>query len=169
MINLVFPQAVSRESDFYDCVSQADRVNRAFLYDGQRVVLIMGERRIGKTSFMLVTQGRFAANLSHRFVSFFFSERSYMHSFKDFAKEILQRFCKHLGKQLSETDLLDDHRNFQEPSSQQLVEAFAILLKDVVNLDFIICIDEFDIFITQGNLPTEEALKILGVDPSSYR
>jgi predicted AAA+ superfamily ATPase len=64
MINLVFPQAVSRETDFYDRVPQAERVKRDFLYDGQRLVLVMGERRAGKTSFMLVTQERFAANLS---------------------------------------------------------------------------------------------------------
>src|SRR5947209_5519044 len=138
MVNLYFPGAVSKVEDFYDREIPTERVSRAFLVNEERVVIVKGERRSGKTSFLRVTNHRLATSSSHRFEPFFFSEQWVISSFKDFAREVLQRFCKFTGKTLGDTGLLDEGGHFQEPSRQQSTDALAILLRNVSDHVFVI-------------------------------
>jgi hypothetical protein len=54
MIELNFPNAVRHEKDFYGRKAELEHIERVFL-SGRRVpIVIIGERRIGKTSLQNV-------------------------------------------------------------------------------------------------------------------
>jgi hypothetical protein len=55
MIELNFPNEVSEEKDFYGRRREREQIERTLLSGTGRPVIILGERRIGKTSLQLIT------------------------------------------------------------------------------------------------------------------
>jgi DNA-binding winged helix-turn-helix (wHTH) protein len=143
MIELNFPNAVRDEKDFYGRKMELERIERVLL-SGRRVpILIIGERRIGKTSLQNVVLRRLQSVEEPRFVSLNIEPRG-ITSLDDFAKAILQRLCSYVGKKMQDTGLVDSNGKFHYEGVEQVEWAINGLLDSRANQIFLLCVDEFD-------------------------
>jgi DNA-binding MarR family transcriptional regulator len=161
MIELNFPNPVSEEKDFYGRRVERERIERTLLAGSPRSVIILGERRVGKTSLQTVTSKRLAAEEAGRFVPLLLPPAIAIRSMDDYAKEILQSLCGYLGKSLGDTGLVGEKGQFQLTSLGQFTDATARLLGAAPGTTFIVCVDEFDAVLM--NCASDEADKILGL------
>jgi hypothetical protein len=161
VIELNFPNAVVRERDFYGRRLERQRIEGALLAGNPRAVVVLGERRIGKTSLQAVTARHVAEYDPERFVPLFLPHASAIRCMDDYAKEILQGLCSYLGKDLHETGLLDAMGQFKLASLGQFRDAAARLLRGVPNQTFVVCVDELDAILIDC-LP-HEANQIIGL------
>jgi hypothetical protein len=160
-IELNFPNAVREEKDFYGRRLERESIERTFLAGSGRPVVILGERRIGKTSLQTVTARRLATQETGRVIPLFLPPASAIRSLNDYAKEILQSLCGYLGKSLRDTGLVDERGQFQLTSLGQFMDAAARLLQGGGDTTFIVCLDEFDAVLI--NCAPDEADKIRGL------
>jgi hypothetical protein len=161
VMELNFPNPVSEEKDFYGRRAQLEHIEQVFLSGSPKPVIAMGERRIGKTSLQLVTTKRLMTRGEGRFVSLLLPPAQAIRSFDDYGKEMLQRLCSYLGKNLQETGLTDDRGRFQLADIGQFTAAAARLLEGTPDKTFIVCLDEFDTVLL--NCDAAEADRILAL------
>lgn len=160
-VELNFPNAVRDERELYGRRLERERIQHTLLVRSGRPVIILGERRIGKTSLQVVTARHLAAEESQHFVPLFLPPASAIRSLDDYAKEILQGICSYLGVSLGDTGLLDSDGRFQLSALGQFTHAAAQLLEEASRKTFIVCIDEFDAILV--NCSPEEANQIQGL------
>lgn len=143
MIELNFPNAVSREEDFYGRKTERERIEQTLLTGNPRSIIILGERRIGKTSLQNVSARRMQSLESGRFVPLCLNAPA-IRSLEDYAREILHGICSYLGASLGDTGLLDPNGQFKLRSLGEFTDATARLLQIVSDKTLILCIDELD-------------------------
>lgn len=163
MIELNFPNAVRDEKDFFNRKRDLERMEQTFLSDSARPVVILGERRIGKTSLQNVGIRRLVAGGETRFVPLFLHHPA-IHSLNDYAEEMLKSFCSCLGRSMEDTGLVDARGAFRFASFGRFTDAVAKLLKGAgggTPVTFIVCVDEFDNILY--NCGDEDAKKIIGL------
>jgi hypothetical protein len=153
MIELNFPDPVTSERGFFNRQKEWALVEKT-LRSGERPLIILGERRIGKTSLQSVAARRLKAEaaLEPLFLPF----GSLMRSTDDFARELLQGLCASMGQDSRQTGLLDAGGNFCLHSFGEYTQA----LRNVSGQDrrFLVCVDEFDA--TLKNCDDKQAKKL---------
>ena len=163
MIELNFPNEVSEEKDFYGRHREREQIERTLLSGTGRPVIILGERRIGKTSLQLVTAKALTTKTGGLYVPLFLPPYRTMQSFEDYAKEILQTLCSCLLKNLRETGLIDNLGRFHFPSSYgEYADVVAQLTAEASDRTFVLCVDELDSIIRNCEADAE---KVLGLTP----
>jgi hypothetical protein len=161
MTQLNFPNPVTDESDFYGQarIAAVNRIEAKFISANPLSVVIVGERRMGKTSMQNVTIERLKKEKNRRFVSLYVEPRGIM-TLEDLAYAILQRLATHLKKDFQGTALLDAGGHFHLEDVGQFESAFASLLEGDSGDIFLLCIDEFDEIIRNAG---NELSKIMGL------
>jgi DNA-binding winged helix-turn-helix (wHTH) protein len=160
-IELNFPNPVRDEKDFYGRQADLERIEQVFLSGSPKPVMVVGERRIGKTSLQLVTAKRLMTREEGRFVPLLLPPASAIHSFEDYGREMLQSLCSYLGKGLHEVGLTGEKGRIQMATIGQFMDAIASLLDGAPDKSFIVCIDEFDAVLRNCN--AAEADRILAL------
>jgi hypothetical protein len=161
IIELNFPNDVRDEKDFYGRKAELERIERTLLAGSGRPLLILGERRIGKTSLQTVSARRLATRDGDRFVPLFLPPARNIRSLSDYAKELLQCLCSYLGKNLKETGTMSDEGQFQWISAGHFRDTLARLLEEATDRTFIVCIDELDTILLES--ARTEAAQVLGL------
>ncbi len=160
VIDLNFPNAVQAEQALYERQAELDRIERALLPANSRPVIVLGERRIGKTSLQNIARKRLTAGSDGKVVPLVLPSAAAIRSQNDYAKEILQSLCAHLGKPLQETGLIGAHGQFQLTAFGQFAAVVTRLTKTAPPALYVIFLDEFDDVLTKRS--HDEADKILG-------
>jgi hypothetical protein len=161
MIQLNFPNPVADETQFYGQTRIADikRIESKLIAANPLSVVIIGERRIGKTSMQNVAIERLKKVESQHFVPLYVEPRGIM-TLEDLAYAILQRLATHLKRDLQGTALIDANGHFRLEDVGQFEAAFASLLEQGSRDIFLLCIDEFDEIIRNAG---SELSKIMGL------
>lgn len=164
MVGLNFPNAITDEKDFYGRKDRLSRIEEIFL-SAQRVpVLIIGERRTGKTSLMNVVVRRLetAAIPEHssRFVYLPIEPRG-ITSFSTFARSILLRMSSYLWKSWPDLQLESDHSIPEVTTIEQFEVVMMNLLQYSAREIFLVCVDEFDEIVRR--IEASELRKVMGL------
>ncbi len=159
MLELNFPNAVSDEQDFYGRKKDIERIEHTL--QTNHPMIILGERRMGKTSLQTITTKRLVAREAGRFVPLLLPSSSAIRSLNDYAQEILKSLCSYLGKSLQEIGLVNEKNRLLLVSIGQIKDIITRLLGKDYPKTFIICIDEFDAILI--NCAGDEANKILAL------
>ena len=165
MIRLNFPNPVTDEKDFYgrkrrEALEQAERNFRA---EHSLSMVVVGERRVGKTSQLKVLLQRLEKLSAHRYVPLCIEPRG-ITSLDDLALSILQRLAVHSGRNLSEVGV-SRKQGFHLDTLGQFEQMFASLLGNVETGErFILCVDEFDEILRRVRSRSDaELLRLLGL------
>ncbi len=159
-IDLNFPNAVQTEQALYGRQAELGHIEHALLPANGRPVIVLGERRIGKTSLQNIARKRLATGRVGKVVPLMLPSTAAICSQNDYAKEILQSLCTYLGKPLQETGLINAQGQFQLTAFGQFADAVTRLTKTVSPKLYVILLDEFDDVLTKRT--RAEADKILG-------
>lgn len=160
MIELNFPNPVSAQKDFYDRQEPLERIKQSLSSGSTRPLVVLGERRIGKTSLYVRSINFVKEELSAQFTPLLLPHGAVIRSFNGFVRELLQALSKAQNKNLAESGLMGQDGKLQLLSMGQLSEAIARLISKS-NKTFIVCMDEFDAALANSS-PTD-ADKILGL------
>jgi hypothetical protein len=155
MIEITFPDAVRHEKDFFGRQGERRRIEDALLSDARRLAFVIGERRIGKTSFQNVT------TKDQPFVAVYLPVPPAIRSFQDYVRDLLVGLSSALGKSRQETGLYDHNDRFLNPSVGEAIEATRRILAGNTRLRVVAIIDEFDGHLRNCSAP-HEAENILG-------
>lgn len=143
VIELNFPNAVSHPQDFYDRKEELLRAQSVFLSGAHRPVVILGERRIGKSSLQNMLT-RWLIGLSRpRYLPISVMSGG-IFSLEDLARETLYRLCSALGKSLADTGLTHADGRFYLETPGQFEHAVTNVLSPSDDRIPVVCIDEFD-------------------------
>ncbi len=159
-IDLNFPNAVQTERALYGRQAELGNIEQALLPANGRPVIVLGERRIGKTSLQNIARKRLAAVDAGKVAPLVLPSAAAIRSQNDYAKEVLQSLCTHLGKSLQETGLINAHGQFQLTAFGQFADVVTRLTKTVSPKLYVIFLDEFDDVLIKRS--RDEADKILG-------
>jgi hypothetical protein len=153
MIKLNFPDPVTSERGFFNRQQEWALAEKT-LRPGKRPLIILGERRIGKTSLQAVAARRLKAEaaLEPLFLPF----GSLMRSTDDFARELLQGLCASVGQDARQTGQFDAGGNFCLHSFGEYTQALRNLSGQ--GRRFLVCVDEFDA--TLKNCDDKQAKKL---------
>ena len=168
MADLNFPNAVTDVKDYYGRLDGLRLIEETFLQNQRVPVLVIGERRTGKTSLMNVAirrlQGLSEKTDAIRFVILPVEPRGIV-TFGAFARAILLRMSAHQGSDASETQpggSIRAHEAVPEIDGIEQFEAhFTGMLRNHQRETFLVCIDEFDEIVRQTHGP--ELARILGL------
>lgn len=144
MITLNFPNPVTTDEGFFDRHAEWKIIESAFRARERKPVIILGERRIGKTSLQSVAAKRLASDESLHFVPLFLPFGPHMGSIEDFARELLQGLCISAGKNIRETGLFTTDKGFRFESMGEYTQALRSIMSQTGEKDFLVCVDEFD-------------------------
>ncbi len=147
------------ERDFYDRDEQKERAETALRSWSRLPVIIMGERRAGKTSLLHLLIDHLANDRSGRFVPVKIPWHG-ISSRDELMKVILREACEKLDQALPDIDL--------GASERRSLASFGKFLNHLRRLStpdktLVLCIDEFDSLLLHGALKREEREKILGM------
>lgn len=144
MIALNFPSPVTSDEGFFDRQSEWQSILRAFQARERKPVIILGERRIGKTSLQSVAAKRLASYPALHFVPLFLPFGPHIFSIADFARELLQGLCIKVGINVRETGLFTVEKGFRFESTGEYTQALWNVAGQASGKDFLVCVDEFD-------------------------
>jgi DNA-binding winged helix-turn-helix (wHTH) protein len=164
MVGLNFPNAVSDEKDFYGQKGRLYQIENTFLSEQRVPVLIIGERRTGKTSLMNVAVRRMEMlerqDCPDRYVELQVEPRG-ITSFSDFTRAILLRMQTYLWKSWPEMHFEDALVIPEIETIEQFEAHFTNLLQYSARGIFLVCIDEFDEIVRKTNEP--DLRKMMGL------
>lgn len=161
MIELNFPNPVFSEKDaqgrriFFGRQAERERIARTVLSGTRRPVIVLGERRSGKTSLQRVSTGCLEKQSPGQVWPLFIEPQG-IRSRDQLAQQILERLCSVLGTSLRGTGLTE-----VTSSVGQFVDAVAHLIGPQDEQVALVCVDEFETILT--NCPQQEQDKIVGL------
>ncbi|MBI5565490.1 MAG: winged helix-turn-helix domain-containing protein [Chloroflexi bacterium] len=138
MIELHFPDAVLDDADFCNRHLERSQIEQAFQAAASRPIVILGERRIGKTSLLNVTLNWLQAQERYQVVTP--GPWSSMHGFKS---ELITALALAAGLNPRREDWTDAAGNLQLNSATELVQACHAICA-AARQRLVVCIDEFD-------------------------
>ncbi|MCL5999010.1 MAG: AAA-like domain-containing protein [Chloroflexi bacterium] len=142
------------ERDFYDRADIAANLENMLKSDRRKPVIIVGERRAGKTSLLRLMESRLNNDSSRRFIAFVIDWDGVTSTDK-LAREILSEIAEHLPvRSLSQHIMLPNAWSIDE-----FADAVRGLLPADVNLTVVIGIDELNSIF--GKVDAQEQQKIL--------
>ena len=151
----------SVERDFYDRDEQKEIAENSLRSTSSRLVIIMGERRAGKTSLLHLLIDHLASDRSVRFVPVKIPWQG-VSSRDELTKVILLEACEKLDKELPD---INQDAGTSEQRSLGVLGKFLGQLRLLLSPDkiLVLCIDEFDSLLLHSALKPEEREKILGM------
>jgi hypothetical protein len=155
MIELNFPDPVTSEDGFFDRQKEWTLIERTFRSRERKPLIILGERRIGKTSLQSVA----ASRLSHHLEPLFLPFGPLLRSVDDFARELLQGLCSSSGKSMRETGPFTANGDFGLGSFGEYTQALRSATSQ--EKDYLVCVDEFDV--TLKNCADKEAKRLVAL------
>ncbi|MGD9101414.1 MAG: hypothetical protein PVF45_13115 [Anaerolineae bacterium] len=155
MIELNFPDPVTSEDGFFDRQKEWTLIERTFRSRERKPLIILGERRIGKTSLQSVA----ASRLSHHLEPLFLPFGPLLRSADDFARELLQGLCSSSGKSMRETGPFTANGDFGLGSFGEYTQALRSATSQ--EKDYLVCVDEFDV--TLKNCADKEAKRLVAL------
>lgn len=144
MIELNFPNDVTSEGDFYNRHREWKEIYRTLRSRDRRPVVILGERRIGKTSLQTVAARRLEADPNLRLEPLFLPFGSSLDSTERFALELLQALCARTGVDVPESGLTGTGGLLELGSFGEYAQALRSIVAEAGDREFLICVDEFD-------------------------
>ena len=156
MAELNFPNAVREEGDFYGRQTELRQIE-AILRGGRSVpVVILGERRIGKTSLQNVVLQRLVGSDGERFLALQIEPRGLV-SLEDLTQAILQR----LSSKMSDFRATSEPIILPPTPVGQFDQVFRHLAEPAPSEVFLLCIDEFDEIVRSAR--PDELPRIMGL------
>ncbi len=161
MIELNFPNPIFSEKDdqgrriFFGRQSERERIERTLSSGVRRPVIVLGERRSGKTSLQRVSTSSLEAQRPGHFCPLFIEPQG-IRSRDQLAQQILERLCSLLGTSLRQAGLAET-----TDSVGQFVDAVVHLIGPQDGQGVLVCVDEFETILTSSPQPEQD--KILGL------
>lgn len=151
MYQLNFPNAVTDLKDYFGHREDLNQVLDTLLSGKPVPVIILGERRIGKSSLQAVAiQQLLAAHQSTiRYIPLMIEPRG-ITSLDELALNILRRLAMHTKRDLRQTDLFIRPGALHINTPAQFEYAFMQLANGNSQERYLICIDEFDEILRQA-------------------
>lgn len=142
MLIMDFPNAVTSRSAFYNRREALEKALRVILAGKRVPVVVIGERRIGKTSFHNVVMEMICQE-NPAYVMLQVEPRGNA-TVDLFAEAVLRQMTMHLKRDLHDTGLYTAERHFHLDAPDQFDLAVRRILPDGWRGQFVLCIDEFD-------------------------
>ena len=139
VFELNFPNAVNDDRDFFDRLTERSQIHHAFDSATGKPIVILGERRIGKTSLLNVSVNWL--NAQPRYAVVFPAPWSSLSQFK---LEFLSALAGAVGVRLRQREWIDANGHLQLASAAEFVAACRETCAASPNRRFVVCIDEFD-------------------------
>jgi len=156
MIIMDFPNAVTTRSAYYGRQAEIDVASRSLTGNAHVPVIVIGERRIGKTSLQNVVMETICSENAD-FMALQVEPRG-ITNVDQFAETILRQLTMRQKCDLRDTGLYDSQGHFTVETPSQFDLAFQRVLAGSSTNKYILCIDEFDEIIRQV-IKTSEAEK----------
>jgi DNA-binding winged helix-turn-helix (wHTH) protein len=142
VFELNFPNAVRDDRDFFDRTVERVQIQHAFRSSTSRPIVILGERRIGKTSLLNISTNWLNTQTQYRVVF-----PGPWNSLGQFKLEFLSALASAVGERLRQKEWLDSIGQLQLATMTEFVEACREICAAARGRQFVICIDEFDSFL----------------------
>jgi hypothetical protein len=149
--------------DFYDRTDEkavAERILRSL--GNRRAVILVGERRGGKTSLLRLTADHLKHDPSGQLVPIIVPWDGIL-SCTELFREMTQGLCFELNLEMPPLDQSLDILSQSDVTTTELVAKVCDLLRSVQDKTVVFCIDELDSIIEKRQTPQEEKRKILGL------
>jgi len=150
VFELNFPNAIRDDRDFFDRTAERLHIQHAFQAATSKPIVILGERRIGKTSLLNVSTNWLSAQ-PQTIVVF----PGPWNSLPQFKLEFLSALASASGERLRQKEWLDANGRLQLASVTEFVGACRETCAAARDQRFVICIDEFDSFLLKCSDPVE--------------
>jgi hypothetical protein len=162
MVDLNFPNAIYDEEDLFGREEVVREIENNFLHKKRTPVLLVGERRIGKTSVQNVIMKRLQTQINPQYIQLAIEPRG-MSTFNAFSQAILLRLIAFQQKKHPAAI----KEQLQLPFNIQNIEEFEFLFSqnvhDLTDQVFVITVDEFDEIVRQAVNLGDELSKIMGL------
>ncbi len=142
-IELNFPAPIREEAHFYGREDAWRQVRSCFLEPNARPVILLGERQVGKTSFLRISAQRIQALSGGSFVPVFVSPPARPLSSETFAAAILESLQVAVESRLPGGRGQPGLPSWPLPASQ-LVESLAAVFQGSSGKTFLLCLDGLD-------------------------
>lgn len=163
MITLDFPNAINNPERFYGRQRELNLIRQALGASRRVPVVVIGERRIGKTSIQNVAMHDLKVSNGGQIVPLIVEPRGIV-SVDQFVESALSRLAMWARKDLRETGLVDSGNHVHLDNPAQLDHAFQRLLAGHTGIYFLLCVDEFDEMIrTAADAGPTERLKLMAL------
>ncbi len=162
MILLDFPNAISNVERFYGRWRELELIQSTLASNPRVPVVVIGERRVGKTSIHNVAIQRLKERTGDAFIPLVIEPRGIL-SVDQFIEAVLSRLSTWAKSDLRNSGLLaaDGHVHLETP--HQLDEAFFRLVSPVEHR-YLLCIDEFDELVRIASEAGDgERMKLMGI------
>jgi hypothetical protein len=143
MIELNFPNAVLDDKDFYGRQFELSKIVQTFQTNEHIPVVILGERRIGKTSLQNIVLKRLHSAWGRSVLTLQIEPRG-ITSFEKFAAAILQQLNFSLASKNDRVPPEITVSGFPVQSVEEFEAAFYQQIGSTQDFSFLLCIDEFD-------------------------
>ncbi len=163
MIALDFPNAVPSEDRFFGRGQERNQIQTSLLTNQRVPVVVIGERRVGKTSIHTVAIQHLKNQSPEPFVPLIIEPRG-IQSVDQFIESVLIRLATCTKNDLRDCGLVcaDNHVHIEAP--EQLDAAFLRLSTGSAGQRFLLCVDEFDELIRiAGEAGNGERMKLMGI------
>lgn len=148
------------EKDFYDRDEQKEKAEAILRSESRKPVIVVGERRAGKTSMLKLLSYRLANDPSTQFVPVLIPWQG-IRSRDELAEEILQGICSGLDIELPDANQPHGASTQRDSTATEFIKTMRQLLAPISNKTIVICIDEFDSIVEEA-AQTEKS-RILGL------
>ena len=142
MFELNFPNAVRDDPDFFNRDAERLHIQHAFHAATSKPIVILGERRIGKTSLLNVSVN-WLRDQSFYTVVF----PGPWNSLQQFKLEFLSALASALGVRLRQKEWIDAAGHLMLATVPELIDACREVCAAAPDRRFVVCIDEFDSFL----------------------
>lgn len=154
IFDLKFPNPVDRIEDFFDREVEHRKLDSIIERGLPRPVVILGERRIGKTSFHRVSKPKLS-RLGFPAVSPYFAD----YTLDGFTGELLREACYVFNVPPQQTGMIDSKSVFRWTAAADYIPALRKVLRSGGDQPLVVSMDEFDSFIL--NCGVAEGRRIL--------
>ncbi len=139
MAHLCFPDPVRTAADFFNREKELAEVQRALRSAGRHAIVILGPRKIGKSSLLnvLVEWGEHELNLAAVHVP-------RVNSAADFAAEVVEALCYQAGVPVQEVGLVGEGGRFRFTTVTGLTHTLNLVARRAPVTGFLVCVDKFD-------------------------
>jgi len=150
VFELNFPNAVRDDRDFFNRRAERLQIQHALVSAASKPIVILGERRIGKTSLLNIS-ANWLNTQPLNIVVF----PGPWNSVQQFKLEFLSALSGAVGVRLRQKEWLDNEGHLQLASVTEFIEACYETCRTTPDRRFVVCIDEFDSYLLKCSHPAE--------------
>lgn len=163
MANLIFPDPISDEAYLIGREAELETFEVNLLQNIRRPFLIVGERRIGKTSLQTVSVSRLSRKTKDKIIPIVIPTVTGISSASDLAIEVLQAFCRHFQINLYDLGIIAPNQSFPIPPYGVFIQTLSNIIKGLEDKTFVLCIDEWDTILVKLKSDSDETDRIFGL------